>query len=96
MAQLAYAAAANATGPTVWKGAEYVKGECFEDGAPTRCEPVRMSFSFFQQATTSSTGSAPPAPFCVGSVSLAESSVTGVEGTSAMLTIRTTTTTFFT
>ncbi|CAI8022083.1 hypothetical protein GBAR_LOCUS12996, partial [Geodia barretti] len=50
MAQLAYAAAANATGPTVWKGAEYVKGECFEDGAPTRCEPVRMSFSFFQQA----------------------------------------------
>ena len=40
------------------------------DGVPTRCEPVRMSFSLFQQATATSTCGAPPAPFCYRSVSL--------------------------
>ena len=49
---------------------EHVNGECYVDGVPTRCEPVRMSFSLYQEATASSTCGAPPAPFCVRSVSL--------------------------
>ena len=50
--------------------AEYANGECYVDGSPTRCEPVRMSFSLFQQATASSTCGTPPAPFCTRTVSL--------------------------
>ena len=49
---------------------EYVNGECYVEGVPTRCEPVRMSFSLFQPATASSTCGAPPTPFCTRSVSL--------------------------
>ena len=49
---------------------EYVNGECYVEGVPTRCEPVRMSFSLFQPATASSTCGAPPTRFCTRSVSL--------------------------
>ena len=49
---------------------EYANGECYVEGVPTRCEPVRMSFSLFQQATASNTCGAPAAPFCPRSVSL--------------------------
>ena len=49
---------------------EYVNGECYISGIPTRCEPVRMSFSLGQSANASSTCGAVPTPFCVRSVSL--------------------------
>ena len=45
-------------------------GECYVDGEPRRCEPVRMSFSLEQTATASSTCGTVPTPFCVRSTSL--------------------------
>ena len=49
---------------------EHINGECYVGGIPTRCEPVRMSFSLDQEATASSTCGEMSTPFCVRSVSL--------------------------
>ena len=39
-----------------------------EQGRPTRCEPIQLSFSFERQPTASSTCGNPPNPFCLRSV----------------------------
>ena len=49
---------------------EYVNGECYINGVPTRCEPVRMSFSLGQVANSSSTCGEIPSSFCSRSISL--------------------------
>lgn len=48
---------------------EYTNGECYVDGVPSRCEPVRMSFSLYQEPVASSTCGEVPTPFCIRSIS---------------------------
>ena len=50
--------------------AQEFNGECYVEGKPRRCEPVRMSFSLGQVASASSTCGALPTPFCVRSTIL--------------------------
>ena len=59
---------------------DYVNGECYVNDVPARCEPIRMSFSLYQEATASSTCGEPATPFCARSVSLGRISSDCSEG----------------